>query len=182
MPPLRNLRQERFCLEYVKDQNGTRSYKAAGYTVRNENCAGSGSSALIRNHKIKARILEIEREIELEKRRQLVQVAEQNLIDQSWVVNTLVKNVNRSMQAEPVLDKFGRPIGTYTYEGSVANKGLELVGKHLGMFQEKSPLAGALDGAQVNISVYLPQKPARASVTSNGDVHARRNGDATPDD
>jgi phage terminase small subunit len=182
MPPLRNLRQERFCLEYAKDNNGTRSYKAAGYTVRNENCAGAGSSALIRNHKIKARILEIERENELAKRRQLVKIAEENLIDQSWVVNTLVKNVNRSMQAEAVLDHDGNETGEYTYQGNVANRGLELVGKHLGMFQEKSPLAGALDGAQVNISVYLPQKPARASVTSNGDVHARRNGDSTPDD
>jgi phage terminase small subunit len=182
MPPLRNLRQERFCLEYAKDQNGTRSVKAAGYRCTNDGSAAAASSQLLKSIKVKARIMEIERENTLAERRQLVQVAEQNLIDQSWVVNTLVKNVNRSMQAEAVLDKFGRPIGTYTYEGSVANKGLELVGKHLGMFQDKSPLAGALDGAQVNISVYLPQKPARASVTSNGDVHASRNGDATPDD
>jgi phage terminase small subunit len=178
MPPLRNLRQERFCHEYAKDQNGTRSVKAAGYRCTNDGSAAAASSQLLKSIKVKARIMELQGD----QRRALVQSAEQNLIDQAWVVNKLVSNVDRSMQAEAVLDKFGRPIGTYTYEGNVANRGLELIGKHLGMFQEKSPLAGALDGAQVNISVYLPQKPARASVTSNGDVHASRNGDATPDD
>jgi hypothetical protein len=133
---------------------------------------------VLRSTKVKARILELEGD----RRAVAAKVVTNAAIDQMWVVSKLVSNVDRSMQAEAVLDKFGRPIGTYTYEGNVANRGLELIGKHLGMFQEKSPLAGALDGAQVNISVYLPQKPARASVTSNGDVHARRNGDSTPDD
>src|SRR5262249_20570264 len=57
------------------------------------------------------------------------------------VVRSLVENVRRSMQAVPARDGDGNPIGEYRYEGAVANKALELLGRHLGMFVEKQEIA-----------------------------------------
>ena len=42
------------------------------------------------------------------------------------------------MQRVAVLDSEGRETGEWKYEGNVANKGLELIGKELGMFVEKT--------------------------------------------
>jgi hypothetical protein len=56
-------------------------------------------------------------------------------VDRAWVVAKLTENVIRAMQAEPVRDREGNPTGQYTYQGGVANKALELLGKQFGMFQ-----------------------------------------------
>ena len=55
-------------------------------------------------------------------------------IDRAWVVKKLVENVERAMQAVPVLDNKGTPTGEYRYDGTVANQGLALIGRELGMF------------------------------------------------
>ncbi len=59
-------------------------------------------------------------------------------ISQAWVVERLVANATRAMQAVPVVDRDGNPTGRYTYQGSVANRALELLGKHVGLWREKS--------------------------------------------
>ena len=41
------------------------------------------------------------------------------------------------MQAVPVLDRDGNPMGSYNFNASGANRALELMGKHLGMFIDK---------------------------------------------
>ena len=43
----------------------------------------------------------------------------------------VVENVKRSMQVEPVRNREDNPIGQDTYQGGVANKALELLGKEL---------------------------------------------------
>jgi len=53
-----------------------------------------------------------------------------------WVLERLVSNVNRAMQAEAVTLR-GAPTGEYRYDGSVANRALELIGKELGLFGER---------------------------------------------
>jgi hypothetical protein len=58
-------------------------------------------------------------------------------VDADWVVKNVVENVQRSTQAVAVRDSEGNLIGEYRYNGSVANKALELLGKHLGMFADK---------------------------------------------
>jgi hypothetical protein len=55
-------------------------------------------------------------------------------------------NVERAMQAEPVVDAEGVPTGQYVYNGNVANKALELLGKEQGMFIDRKEIgAGAFD-------------------------------------
>jgi hypothetical protein len=41
------------------------------------------------------------------------------------------------MQARPVFDSDGRETGEYRYNGMVANRALELLGKEPGMFVDK---------------------------------------------
>ncbi len=67
---------------------------------------------------------------------ELRQRVEEMVVDRAWVAKQLVENVNRAMREVPVLDRDGKPSGVWTYEGQVADKGLELIGKNLGMFSE----------------------------------------------
>jgi len=59
------------------------------------------------------------------------------------------------MQAVPVLDKQGEPTGEYTYQGAVANRALELIGKHLGMFIDRDP-RGDKPVQITQVTVVLP--------------------------
>ena len=155
MPPLKNPRQEKFCLEYWKDpkRDEARAYKAAGYKCGTYNAMHVGAHNLLKTSKIRLRILELDRP-NLEKSKKVIELAAiDRLIDRAWVVNTLVSNVDRSMQAEPVLDKDGQRTGEYQYQGNVANRGLELIGKHLGMFAEDK---GTGNTNITVVNFYLP--------------------------
>ena len=125
MGPLKNIRQELFCQEYVKDSNGTRSAKAAGYRCSTDGAAAVCAVQVLRPTKVQERIIELTTELR--------QRVEEMVVDRAWVVNQLVENVNRAMQEVPVLDRDGNPTGVWKYEGHVANRGLELIGKNLGM-------------------------------------------------
>ena len=59
-----------------------------------------------------------------------------------WVVARLVENVERAMQLEPTTDGEGKPTGEHVYQGSVANKALELLGRHAGMFPNRHEHTG----------------------------------------
>lgn len=168
MPPLKNLRQEMFCQEYVKDHNGMRSYRASGYQSRSENAIAVGAVQILRSIKVKARIMEIEAPAKIAKRRAERAIAEKAIIDRAWVVGRLVENVDRSMQAVPVLDNKGHRTGEYQYEGGVANRGLELIGKDLGMFVEKDSPPG--DTYNI-VNFYVPHNDREAHVP-NG--HGRK--------
>ena len=154
MPPLKNLRQETFCLEWIKDHEDARAYKAAGYKCGTYNSAHVGSHNLLKSLKVKGRILELERDARALARRAAVKAAEKLAIDRAWVVGRLVENVDRSMQVVPVLDKKGHQTGVYQYEGGVANRGLELIGKDIGMFVEKELPKG--DTYNI-VNFYLPE-------------------------
>lgn len=61
-------------------------------------------------------------------------------MSKSWVIAKLVENVERAMQAQPVLDAQGAPTGEYEYQGNVANKALELLGRTQGIFIDKKEI------------------------------------------
>jgi len=58
-------------------------------------------------------------------------------LTKEWVIETLKENVARAMQAKSVKTEDGEAIGEYQYQGSVANRALELLGKELGMFIDR---------------------------------------------
>ncbi len=51
------------------------------------------------------------------------------------------------MQAVEVTDAEGNRTGVYAYQGAVANKALEILGRNIGMFKDAAP---------VNVNVNLP--------------------------
>ena len=61
-------------------------------------------------------------------------------LTQEEILSDLRENKNRAMRAVPVLNEKGEPTGEWQYEGQVANRALELLGKHLRMFQEQLPV------------------------------------------
>ena len=113
-------KQVRFIEEFLVDLNATQAALRAGYKH-----GDIGRQLLTKTH-----VCESIAEAQAERSRRTE-------IDQDWVLNRLVENVGRAMRANPVLDKDGVSMGEYRYEGAVANRALELVGKHLGMFTDK---------------------------------------------
>lgn len=129
-------RQKRFCEEYLKDLNGTQAAIRAGYSKKTAN---EQSSRLLANVNVAPYLDSLRKKIE-----------EKNELSIQWVLDELVKNKNMAMQEEPVYDSEGNPTGEYTYQGSVANKAIELIGKHLGMWQNKVELSGNVGVTIVN--------------------------------
>lgn len=127
-------KQQRFVDEYLIDLNATQAAIRAGYSARTARQAGAEN---LSKPDIAAAITAA----------QAVR-SERVAVTQDYVIQRLVDNVERAMQAEQVLDKLGRPTGEYRYDGAVANGALKLLGQHLGMFVEKHEHTGA-DGAPI---------------------------------
>lgn len=62
-------------------------------------------------------------------------------LDREWVITRLMSVVERCMQAEPVLDKDGKPTGEFEFNATGANQALKMLGDTMGMFKpvEKKP-------------------------------------------
>jgi len=125
-------KQELFCQEYIKDLNATQAAIRAGYSV---STAWSMGWENLRKPEIDARIQFLQRER-----------SARLGIDQDYVIKGLIMNLNRALERTEILDKKGRPIGRYRYDGAVANRALELLGNHMGMFRKKVELSGPNGG------------------------------------
>lgn len=121
-------KQQRFVEEYLVDLNATQAAIRAGYSAKTAN--EQGSQLLVK--------LSITEAIAAAKAKR----SEKTEITAEWVLGRLFENVERAMQNQPVKDREGNETGEYTYEGSVANRALELLGKHVGLFGDKLTLSG----------------------------------------
>lgn len=113
-------KQERFAREYVVDFDAAAAAVRAGYSQTGASQAGA---RLLVVPKMTSAIQHL-----------IHQASERTAIDQDYVLCRLRENVERAMQRIPVLNSAGEAVGMYTYEGAIANKALELLGKHVGMF------------------------------------------------
>ena len=116
-------KQTRFVQEFLLDLNATQAAIRAGYSPKT---AQEQSSRLLSNVMVAEAI-----------RQAQAARSERTQLKADWVLERLRDVVERCMQAEPVLDSEGNPTGVYKFSASGANKALELIGKHLGMFVEK---------------------------------------------
>ena len=115
-------KQARFVEEYLVDLNATQAAIRSGYSKKTAEQQGA---RLFRNVKVGAAIQEAQ-----EAR------SERTKIDQDWVIKRLVGVYEASMEARPVLDKNGEEKG-FTFNPTAANRALELIGKHKGMFIDR---------------------------------------------
>ena len=77
------------------------------------------------------------REVRIQQREQIhaqgtAKAVEKVALTQEWVLTRLMENAERALQHIAVLDKERKPTGEYRYDGSVANRALELLGKQQG--------------------------------------------------
>src|SRR5262245_27187680 len=142
MPTLKNPKQELVAQGVTKGLSADAAYKAAGYKPNRGNAIRMKA-----NESIAKRVEELKSG-----------AAEKAMVSRQWVLERLVENVKRAMQVETVLDREGKSTGEYTYQGSVANKRLELLGKEIGMFVERREEDGAL---AVRMTVDVPPHETR---------------------
>ena len=122
-------KQRRFVDEYLVDLNGTKSAIRAGYSERNAD-------------KIAFQLLGKTRVAEAIAAAQAERSARVS-VSADYVVNNLVEIVERCMQRAPVLTMKGEQVvdddgrNVWRFDAKGANKSLELLGKHLGMFTDK---------------------------------------------
>lgn len=133
MSALHNDKHEKFVQELVKGKGQGEAYLAAGYTAKSVAVASAAATRLLKDARISARLNELR---DLTK----VRAIETASLSRAWVLEKLVENVNRALEAEPVRDAEGNPIGDYKYNGNVANRALELLGKEIGMFIDKKEI------------------------------------------
>ena len=143
-------KQQRFVEEYLIDLNATQAAIRAGYSAKT--AAVIGAENLIKPYIQKA-IQEAQNKL-----------TERTEITQDYVLTNIQKVIERCMQQEAVQARDGSPLLVEGPEGDLAClfefketgalKGLELLGKHLGMFKDKIELTGK-DGSSLGIKVVF---------------------------
>jgi phage terminase small subunit len=131
-------KQEKFVQGLFKGLSQREAYKQA-YNAENmkDNTIDRHAYTLASDDKIKTRLKELQLKLE-----------EQNIITVGWVLNNLKEVAERCMQAEAVTVRSGNQeveTGEYTFQAAGANKALELIGKHLGMFTDNIKLSGSVN-------------------------------------
>ena len=132
MPILRNARHEQFAQQLAGGATAIDAHRAAGFRADRGN-----ATRLQQNDSIRQRVAEILAEREAIHGQATARAIERTGSTKQWVIDQLRENVERAMQAQPVLDRAGRPTGMFIYNGAAANRALELLGKEMGMFIDR---------------------------------------------
>ncbi len=133
MPALDNPKHERFAQELAKGLPADKAYELAGFKPNRGNAA-----TLKQKQSISDRVLELLSEREAIHAQATADAIKSTALTKEWVIETLKENVARAMQAIEVKRADGTGTGEYQYQGSVANRALELLGKELGMFVDRA--------------------------------------------
>lgn len=133
-------KQRQFVREYLIDRNATQAAIRCGYSERTARQQGS---RLLSNADIQAAIEAVN-----------VKAAERSEITVAGILADIKTVVSRCMQEEAVLDKDGNPTGEYRFEASPALKGLELLGRHLSIWNDKSEVKHSVD---TNVAALIAQ-------------------------
>lgn len=149
--------QKRFCDEYLIDLNATRAYKVAYSRCKKDETASVNSSKLLRNTKVQEYISkkqeEIEKRTEVTQDRVIKELAKIAFLDirKLYTENGQLKNIAdidsgtagaiSSLETLEEYDGYGEDrekIGdTQKVKLLDKTKALELLGRHLGMFNDK---------------------------------------------
>lgn len=145
MPTLLNQRHERFAQELASGKSDDAAYVAAGYVSNRGN-----AHKLKQTEDIRRRLAELLDERERMHGQATAKAVERTALTKEWVIARLRENALRALQAVPVTNAEGEEVGQYQYNGAVANKALELLGKTLGMFIERHEVGQPGDFARMS--------------------------------
>jgi len=125
-------KQKQFVEEYLVDLNATQAAIRAGYS---EQTAYSIGQRLLKK-------VEVQEAIQQAQNKR----SERTQITQDEVIRRLIENVDISMGKKATVitipsksengEVMGNDVAQFVYEPSAANKALELLGKHLGIFKD----------------------------------------------
>ena len=160
MPVLSNPQWELFAQEIAKGSTASDAQVVAGYAANRGNAANRA-----KNPEIQARVAEILAERQQMHSAAVVVAVEKLALTKEWVIAGLMENAQRALQRQSVTDSEGNVI-EYRYEGSVANRALELLGKEMGMFIERRETGNPGEFAAIDnmsgpeLLAFLAQKVA----------------------
>lgn len=161
MPVLQNPKHEIFAQELAKGKSASEAHTVAGYSPNRWNAA-----TLSREEHIQSRVSELLTERKEIHRQGVERAVERVSLTKEWVIEGLMENAQRALQREAVLDDDGKPIGEYHYQGNVANRAFELLGKELGMFIDRKETGAPGEFAAIDnmngpeLLAFLAQKVA----------------------
>jgi hypothetical protein len=158
-------KREAFVLAYIKTGNASEAYRQAYNTNASAKTIHEKASRLLAEGNVRARF-------EVLRGKVTERAVEKTAISKAWVIEKLVENVDRAMQAEPVRRSDGEEVpGAYVYNGSVANKALELIGKELGMFIDRKEVGGPNEFARMSdeeLDAFLRESIEPLALLHNG--------------
>jgi len=147
-PPKLTPKQQRFVQEYLIDLNASQAAARAGYSKKTSDQLGY---QLLQKASVQAAIQQGQKK-----------AAEKAELSVDWVVGRLRTVAERCMQNEPVLDRKGEPVlvetptgalaPAYVFQANAANRSLELLGKHVGMFPDRVEHTGK-DGGPIEVEM-----------------------------
>lgn len=136
MPPLRIPRWELFAQGLASGKRQTEAYAEAGFKYTATK-ARNAPARLAKKSEIKSKVSELLRERDVVNQQALAIAVKETGISKGWIMERLKENVERAMTLKPIFDKDGTYTGMLEYNGHVANKALELLGREIGMFVER---------------------------------------------
>lgn len=157
-------KQEQFCLEYLVDLNATKAAERAGYSGKS---AYSIAGENMKKPEVLTRIKEL-----MEER------SKNTMVDATFVVEGFKEVFTRCMQKVPVMefdpinkcmvqkteeDENGVNQGVWEFDSVGANKALEMLGKHLAMFTDRSN-----EKKDVTVKVTYERKGNNTEPTASG--------------
>lgn len=122
-------KMEMFVSEYLIDLNGTAAVQRAGYKTRNPNKL---ASELLRHPLVKAAIDD-----------RMAEKQERNELTEDYIIQKLIKIVEDTDKSSP----------------TAALRGLELLGKTLGLFKERQEISGP-DGEAIKMEQKVKENAA----------------------
>lgn len=146
MPSLPLVRQEAFARAMADGKSQMEACKIAGYSY-----TPSNAFRLAHLPHIEARVREL---IQMRADQEVVSsriAAKKLALTKEWVIERLMFNAERALRGKPVLDKDGNHTGAFSgkIDGTVANRALELLGQHLGMFIQRHEIGQPGDFARM---------------------------------
>jgi phage terminase small subunit len=141
------IKQEKYVQGLFAGLSQREAYKQA-YNCKKmkDKTIDENASRLANDSKVKARLRELTEEFK-----------NRNMLTVEWVLNNLKEVTERCLQQEPVKDRQGNETGEYTFQANGANRALELIGKHLGMFTDKVEMTGK-DGGPIEIKTMKDEE------------------------
>jgi len=141
-----NEREKKFVLEYLKDGNGGNAAIRAGYSKRSSRQI---AARLLTKDNVKASLANNFKKVE-----------EKAIVDATYVLTGLKRVHERCLKPEPVMefDRDSRDMVqktdssgnlVYEFDSAGANRSLELLGKHLKLFTDKTELSADASLAEI---------------------------------